>query len=73
MFKKDLESYRNCKIDNNNRAITHLYLLEGTLLTLVNRINRRSITGMIEWKKKADVLLKKIHKAASSRKFIKAK
>ncbi|XP_045467144.1 adenylate cyclase type 10-like isoform X3 [Harmonia axyridis] len=73
MLKKEVDMYRRQTIDTNNHAIDFLYILEGTLLTLVYKINKRSITGMIEGKIEVRRLIRKLHQVASSRLFIKAK
>ncbi|XP_044764606.1 adenylate cyclase type 10-like [Coccinella septempunctata] len=73
MLEKELRKYGRRKIDSNNHAITFLYLLEGTLLSLVYRINRRSITGMADERREVERLLKKLRQEARSRLCIKAK
>ncbi|KAL3270909.1 hypothetical protein HHI36_021417 [Cryptolaemus montrouzieri] len=70
IFEKDIEKFRRLSCESNSHALSNLYLLEGTLLIYVNRINKRSISGMAQSKQELNKLFKKLYKIASFSPFI---
>ncbi|KAK9876031.1 hypothetical protein WA026_011146 [Henosepilachna vigintioctopunctata] len=65
IFDKDVSNLMNYQIMNNKYACGCIYVLEGKLLSLVNKINKRSISGKAKVKKDVKRLFKKLHKAKS--------